>query len=154
MLDVKSSTPHYSLCAHTLAHALIFPVDLIFTDSFDFYYEYKGGKLQVDDEFFQEKFALSKSKVLASTHFCYLFVSAELVACVVPNLFVCHIAIVTKVNKNCQIIGLSCVSSKTTDAILRSIHATVSRSLPLMMSTPTLFSLLSSMNESCCRCSK
>jgi len=65
-------------------------VSAFVTDSFDFHYEYKGGKLQVDHEFFQEKFSL-----------------------------------ITKVNKNCQIIGLSCVSSKATDAILRSIHATM-----------------------------
>ena len=47
MLDIKLSTPQYSLSALALKNTLISSVDFMFTDSFDFYYEYKGGKLQV-----------------------------------------------------------------------------------------------------------
>jgi len=110
---------------------LISPANGLFTDSFDFHYEYKDGKLQVDHEFFQEKFSLSTSKNFGLTCLLLLFAFSFLLVLVVPVVvvfltFVFHVALVTQVNKNCQIIGLSCVSSKTTDSSLRSIHATVS----------------------------
>ena len=131
--NVKSSTYFYWSCVFCFHYNL-------FTDSFDFQYEYQKDALIVDNEFFEEKFSLGKVLWFP----CFF----SFVVIFLASLF--GVIAVTKVSKDRQIVGLSCVSSKVTDARLKSIHSTV-RYFRLLLGHRDQFCLV--MNPTC-RCVK